>query len=1059
MQFGILGPLAVWRDGDPVQLRGLRVRMLLALLLLDAGRTVSSARLIDELWAESPPAGAANALQSLVSRLRTAIEPVAVELAAGGYRLDVPPDVVDTGRFELLAAEGRRVLAGGDPRLAADRLREALALWRGEPLADLTGAGFAGAAVARLGRLRLAAMEDRIEADLATGRATELLAELEALVAAHPLDERLRGLLMRSLYAAGRPANALALFAETRRLLADELGVDPSPELDRLHTAMLRRDPGLSGAAGPGTGALRAQLTSFVGREAAMEQVASLLAARRLVTLVGPGGTGKTRLAVELAARDRSRVRLIELASLSDPAEVPQAVLAAVGAREAGLIERGARAPDPIARVTSALAGKRLLLVLDNCEHLIDAAARLAAAVLAASPEVRVLATSREPLGVTGESLWPVPPLELPPPEVDAAAAPGFPAVRLFLDRATAVRPAFGLDERNVAAVAQVCRRLDGIPLAIELAAARLRSLTVEQVAERLDDRFALLTGGSRIALPRHQTLRALVDWSWELLEEPERVLLRRLSVFSGGATVETAERVCSGGGLVPRAVLDLLSRLVDRSLLEAVPSEAGTMRYRLMETVRAYAVERLADAGEEHAVRRAYAEHFCALAESADPALHGPEQLAWLTRLRAEHDNLQAALRWALDAGEAALAQRLAVALVSYWALRGYRVEARSRLGAAAALTGDVPVPVRAATQTALAWMAIDEGNIAQAAAPYQAARDLYLESGERPHPVFAILEPILAYLAAGDEAGARAGLVRVQADAGTDGWIRASALMLLGLIDLMAGRHAQAEANLAAAVDRSREAGDRWALAQALGRLAELAENRGDLSRAEAAVLEAIDQIGPLDAHEDMAWLRIRLGVIRILSGDEAGLEQVVAGIDRARDIGAMETVSIGLYYTAALARRDGDLAAARRNYEESLLIMDAMPASAWLSAYPVIGLGFVAELEGDVEGAEAWHRRALQALAEERPTGPWNRPIVADAVEGLAGTAALVGRAERAAELLGAAAAIRGPAPVPLLNGWDTERVSAAAREQLGAERFEQARRRGEAMTLEDVVGVTA
>jgi predicted ATPase/DNA-binding SARP family transcriptional activator len=1059
MRFGIMGPLAFWRDGDPVQLGGLRVRMLLALLLLDAGHTVSSSRLIDELWAESPPAGAANALQSLVSRLRTAIEPVAVELAAGGYRLDVPSDAVDAGRFEILAAEGRRALAGGDPRLAADRLREALALWRGEPLADLTGAGFAGAAVARLGQLRLAAMKDRIEAELATGRATELLAELEALVAAHPFDERLRGLLMRSLYAAGRPADALALFAETRRLLADELGVDPSPELDRLHTAMLRRDSGLSGAAGPGTGAPRAQLTSFVGREEAMEQVASLLATRRLVTLVGPGGTGKTRLAVELAARDRSRVHLIELASLSDPADVPQAVLAALGAREAGLIERGARAPDPIARVISALADKRLLLVLDNCEHLIDAAARLAAAVLAASPELRVLATSREPLGVTGESLWPVPPLELPPQEVDAAAAPGFPAVRLFLDRGTAVRPDFGLDERNVAAVAQVCRRLDGMPLAIELAAARLRSLTVEQVAERLDDRFALLTGGSRIALPRHQTLRALVDWSWELLEEPERVLLRRLSVFSGGATVETAERVCSGGGLVPGAVLDLLSRLVDRSLLEAVPSEAGTMRYRLLETVRAYAVERLADAGEEHAVRRAYAEHFCALAESADPALHGPEQLAWLTRLRAEHDNLQAALRWALATGEAALAQRLAVALLSYWALRGYRVEARSWLRAAAARTGDVPVPVRAATQTALAWVAIDEGSNLRAAAAYQAARDLYLESGERPHPVFAMLEPMMSYLAAGDEAGARAGLVRVQADAGADGWIRASALVVLAHFDQMAGRHAQAEANLAAAVDRSRDAGDRWALAQALTRLAESAENRGDLSRAEAALLEAIDQIGPLDAREDMAWLRIRLGVVRILSGNQAGLEQVVAGIDHARDIGAMETVSMGLYDAAAIARRDGDLAAARRNYEESLRMMDAMRTRTWFSAYPVIGLGIVAELEGDAEGAEAWHRRALQALAEERPTGPWIRPVVADALEGLAGAAALAGRAERAAELLGAAAAIRGHAPVPILHGYDAGRVSAAAREQLGAERFEQARRRGEAMTVEDVLGVTA
>ncbi len=652
-----------------------------------------------------------------------------------------------------------------------------------------------------------------------------------------------------------------------------------------------------------------------------------------------------------------------------------------------------------------------------------------------------------------------MPPLELPPPDVDAAGAPAYPAVRLFLDRATAVRPDFALDERNVAAVAQVCRRLDGMPLAIELAAARLRSLTVEQVAERLDDRFALLTGGSRTALPCHQTLRAVVDWSWDMLEGPQRVLLRRLSVFSGGATVETAERVCGGGGLGADAVLDLLSRLVDRSLLEAAPSEAGTMRYRMLETVRAYAAERLAEAGEADAIRRAYAEYFCELAERADPEVRGADQLAWLTRLRAEYDNLQAALRWALDAGQAALAQRLVVALQSYWMVRGYRLEARAWPRAAAELTGDVPVVERAATQTALAWVAIDEGNAAQAAASYEAALDLYHESGQRPHPVFPILGPLLSYFASGDEARARAGLARILADGGADTWIQVSALMFLGIIDSMAGRDAEAEANLTAAVERSREAGDRWALAQTLARLSELAEAHGDYGRAGAALLEALDQVEPLDAREDVAWIWVRLGVVSSLAGDDRGPEQIAVGINRARDIGATETMSMGLHYMASIARHRGDLVAARRGYEEALRIMEATQANALFRAYPMIGLGFVAELEGDVERAEVWHRQALRALVEEPAISAWNRTVMAEAVEGLAGAAATAGRAERAAELLGAAAALPGLFRGSMLRRMDVDRVSAAARGQLGAERFDRARRCGEAMTLEDVLRVTA
>jgi tetratricopeptide (TPR) repeat protein len=361
--------------------------------------------------------------------------------------------------------------------------------------------------------------------------------------------------------------------------------------------------------------------------------------------------------------------------------------------------------------------------------------------------------------------------------------------------------------------------------------------------------------------------------------------------------------------------------------------------------------------------------------------------------------------------------------------------------------------------SSTGLAWVAIDEGNVVQAAAPYETARELYHESGERPHPVFPVLGPLLSYFACGDEARARAGLADIVADDGADVWIQVSALMFLGIIDSMGGRYAEAEANLTAAVERSRGAGDRWVLAQTLARLAEMAENRGDYRRAGAALLEALGQIEPLDAREDVAWLWIRLGVVRSLAGDERAPEQIAAGIDRARHIGATEAASMGLYYAAAIARHRGDLAAARRGYEESQRMMETMQANAWYHVHPIIGLGFVAELEGDVERADACHRQALRALVEEPAIGAWSWMVTADAVEGLAGAAAAAGRAERAATLLGAAAALRRLFQVSMLQRMDRDRVSAAARGQLGAERFERARRRGEAMTLEDVLGVIA
>ena len=555
MQIGILGSFEVRADdGALADVPGARLRALLIALALEPGRVVSKATLIDWIWGEQPPADTANALQRLVSRLRKALPEGLIEGQPGGYRLTVEPDAVDAVRFERLVARARD--AEGPRRVQL--LREALALWRGAAMADvgLEDSEALDAAVTRLERLRLAALEDRFDAEVGLGQAGELIAELTDLVAAHPMRERLAAALMRALAAAGRDTEALLVYERTRETLADQLGADPSPELSALHVALLRGELGRREETRKTN--VRAELTSFVGREADVAAVRELIAERRLTTLIGPGGSGKTRLATETARTLLGDlpdgVWLVELAAIGADGDVAQAALAALGLRDALL--GSAPSADPVDGLIAAIREREALLILDNCEHVIESAAAFADRVLGECRRLRILATSREPLGITGEALWPTEPLALP--SAGPGASPGeiesSPAVRLLRDRAGAVRKDLGGDARTLSAMVRICRALDGMPLAIELAAARLRTMTIEQLANRLDDRFRLLTSGSRTALPRHRTLRAVVDWSWDLLTDAERMVLRRLSVFSGGASLEAAERVCAAPAVEPRS-------------------------------------------------------------------------------------------------------------------------------------------------------------------------------------------------------------------------------------------------------------------------------------------------------------------------------------------------------------------------------------------------------------------------------------------------------------------------------------------------------------------------
>ncbi|MEV0371573.1 BTAD domain-containing putative transcriptional regulator [Streptomyces sp. NPDC050636] len=708
MRYGILGTTQAGRaDGTPVALGGARLRALLAALALRPGRALTSDALIADIWGMNPPTDAAGALQALVGRLRRALGHGAVASVDGGYRLCAEPDAVDLHRFEQLAAEGGRALADADPARAAALLDDALALWRGPALADLPDASVEAA---RAESRRLDARRTRLAADLALGRAGQALPTLVALCQDHPLDEPLQALRLRALRDAGRSAEALAAYEEIRTGLADRLGADPGPELRALHKELLRHtaigapEPAVRPALPPlvprtaaRPGNLRARLTSFVGRDTDLEGLRADLAEHRLVTLLGPGGAGKTRLSQEGAEAAAAAlpdawphgVWLAELAPLDDPQTVPEAVLTTLGARETvvrATTAEGLRAAtdptglDPLARLAELCAGRRMLLVLDNCEHVIGAAAELAERLLAECPGVTVLATSREPLAIPGEVLRPVEPLPDPV------------ALRLLADRGAAARPGFRVEgddaaDGTAAACAEICRRLDGLPLAIELAAARLRLLSPRQLADRLDDRFRLLTSGSRTVLPRQQTLRAVVDWSWDLTDEPERAVLRRLSVFAGGCDLGAAEEVCAGDGVDGRDVAGLLGALIDKSLVVAAPAPDGQMRYRLLETVGEYAGERLDEAGERAAAERRHLVTYRELARTADPLLRGPGQRAWSERLELEHDNLRTALRRAIAARDEHEALCLVLSLQWFWSLRDHRSDARHWSEAAGAL------------------------------------------------------------------------------------------------------------------------------------------------------------------------------------------------------------------------------------------------------------------------------------------------------------------------------------------------------------------------------------
>ncbi|MFC1431172.1 BTAD domain-containing putative transcriptional regulator [Streptacidiphilus sp. N1-3] len=974
MRFGILGATQAWdAAGRPVALGGPGRRAALALLALDAGRIVTVQRLIDGLYGEEPPAGVGNALQSQLSRLRGVLRGAAedggelIENHPSGYRLAVDPEQVDVHRFARLAGQGRTALTSGDAAKAAELLQDALALWQGPALADVGDAPFAGPQKARLEEQRLAATEDRIEAELRLGEHRAVIAELRTLVAADPLRERPSALLVRALHGSGQQAEALEAYTRSRTALADALGADPGPELAAAHLAVLRGEqvPRETPPPAPNTRmALPAQLNGLIGRDHELARIEDLLRRGRLVTVTGPGGTGKTRISIETAARHSGDSCFTDLSGLTEGSDLAQAVLSALGLRGAGL--RGSpEGPGTLRRLTSALADRSLLLVLDNCEHLVADAARLAADLLSACPDLRILATSREALGITGEQLLPLP------------ALPEDAAVQLFTERANAVRPGFD-PRQDPEAVAEICRRLDGLPLAVELAAARLRMLSPRQIADRLDDRFRLLTGGSRTARPRQQTLRAVVDWSWDLLPEAERGVLSRASVFVGGWTLEAAEAVCAGPD-----TLELIGALVDKSLV--IAQEGPEVRYRLLQTVRAYAAERLAESGAEADARQAHLDHFLGLAAAASPHLRGAEQVHWLGRLSADHDNLNAALRRA----DTRTALRMIGELAGYWLLRGLRFEGGPYARRVLDATGPHPLPGLEEEYAVCVILAVQlPGGRQELAEHLAVAEELMRELRRTPRRIPAL------FLLWAPFTGVPQDLDDLPPDEGAlwlaDPWYRGLMHIGEGFRNLYVGADPDgAVREFGTAVELFRGIGDRWGLIMGLGELANLSYWRGDTELSERQSAESLRLAAEIGASEDLADLLCNRAERRIRSGHLDAAEADCHQADLLyRHVGAVDNLVRARLCQAAIARLRGDLGTAR---DLCAPLLVAQPpgwfGGDWLRVSVLLELTRIAAAEGDTAAAREFVRQALP-----RGTDGRNLPVLADAADVLAELAGL-------------------------------------------------------------------
>jgi predicted ATPase/DNA-binding SARP family transcriptional activator len=1058
MQLRVLGPLEIVDDNAvTIPVRGAQLRRALATLSLHAPASTPVDVLNDVLWPDGAPSP--NALQALMSKLRKAIAPMTIDVSGSAYSLVMGSGEIDAHCFERSVTAGREAAAAGRLEEAVQHLDAALALWRDRPFEDIADLSVGQAPAARLMSLREAAISTRLECCISGGQIDTAAAELEALVVAEPLVERWWALLMVARYRQDRQADALRAFQQARTVLADELGLEPGPELRDLEAKVLRHDPSL----GPSTrgtystplshrelsrrdlahrdlaqrgSQLPRRLASFVGRAGHIDTLSELLGQARLVTVVGPGGAGKTSLAIEVGRRlsvgdDRPNVVLTELASVPRGGDVVGAVAALFGAGDADLRATTGTATD-MDRIVDAIGSRPTLLVLDNCEHLIIEAASFVSTALRHCESLTILATSREQLAVAGEQVWSIPPLT-PDESVELLAArAGSAGVGLEITASSAVR---------------LIERLDGLPLAIELAAARLRSMTLDDLVDRLDDRFALLSVGQRSAEPRQQTLRNLVDWSHDLLDERERILFRRLAAFSGGATLEAIETVCADPvgqagetriGL--RDVDTLVAKLVDKSLVIADHSASG-VRFRMLQTLGDYASEQLIASGEAERVGQRHARYFAGQVAPAELGLMGHEQQRWMQWLRVEWANITTAMDHALAIDDADTAIQLVAPLGWYFFMIDETGVGVEWLRAALGCTGRTDPRLHSLALASCAFLAASGPDPINAAVVAERALET-LDSYDDPvTEAFVTGMYVMCQLFRGHFGACREVFPLTESAALRSGnrWSIAMATLVGAELTSLLGQPQQAESEMRRAADGFAAVGDRFCYSICVAHAAELAEMRGDYDPAVRMLEESLAIAEDVGFSVRGLATRSRLANLETLRGNLA-LASSMHRQALASGTGPIPQwmhamTMLGL---ANIARRRGDAAEAVRCVDEAMSLPRSQRIPLMHTSL-LVARGYSADLAGDVETALSSQREALSIAVELGAAR-----VTANAVEGLAGAMALCGDAETAARLLGAADALRRTAggAMPAAERFDVDRAEGRARKTLGDQAFDAA-----------------